>query len=87
MGRLDKLNVSRRVITAARARHKTDTTEYRRKKLIANIEEQIELALLAGNKKPLELTRKRGHSVVKVRPRIWWKSEPGGHVYTQIGNN
>jgi len=49
---LDKLNISRRVIDAARPRHKRDTIEYRRKKIIANIEEQIELANLSlqGNR-------------------------------------
>jgi len=87
MGHLDKLKISRRVISAARPRRKGDTVEYRRGKLIANIEEQIELALLAHEDKPLELSRKRGHRVVTVRPRLWWKADPDGHVFTQIRYN
>ena len=87
MAHLDKLTISRRVIAAARPRRKGDTVEYRRGKLIANIEEQIELALLAQQDKALELSRKRGHRVVKVRPRLWWKTAADGHVYTQIRYN
>ncbi|MDH3475074.1 MAG: hypothetical protein OEM59_15440 [Rhodospirillales bacterium] len=87
MGHLDKLKVSKRVIAAARPRRKTDTKEYRREKLVANIEEQIELANLALQGKPLQLHRKRGHGVVTVRPRIWWKVAPDGLVFTQIRYN
>ncbi len=87
MRHLDKLEISRRVIAAARPRHKGDTVEYRRDKLIAHLEEQIELAQLALDDKPLELKRKRGHDVVRVRPRLWWKVEPDGHVFTQIRYN
>lgn len=87
MGHLDKLRVSKRVIAAARPQRKIDTTEYRRKKLIANIEEQIELAHLALQDKPLQLQRKRGHDVVSVRPRIWWKVAPDGFVFTVIRYN
>lgn len=87
LGHLDKLKISRRVIAAARPRRKGDTVEYRRAKLIANIEEQIELAQLARENKPLELSRKRGHRVVSVRPRLWWKADPDGHVVTQIRYN
>lgn len=87
IGHLDKLKVSKRIISAARPRHKVETVEYRREKLIANIEEQIELANLALQEKPLQLQRKRGHKVVKVRPRIWWNVEPDNTVFTQIRYN
>lgn len=87
MGHLDKLKISNRVLAAARPRHKVRTIEYRRKKLIANIEEQIELALLSLQDKPLELQRKRGHRLVTVRPRLWWKKVPEGHVFTEIRYN
>ena len=81
MGHLDKLNVSKRIIPAARPRRKIETAEYRRGKLIANIEEQIELAQLALEDQPLQLKRKRGHGVV------WWKTVPDGKVYTEIRYN
>lgn len=87
MGHLDDLRVSNRVIAAARPRRKIDTTEHRRKKLIANIEEQIELVNLALQQKPLQLKRKRGHKVVDVRPRLWWISGPDGTVFTQVRYN
>ena len=87
MGHLDKLKVSKRVIAAARPRRRSDTVEYRRKKIIANIEEQIELVHLAQQGSPLELKRKRGHRVVSVRPRLWWKVEPDGKVFTEIRYN
>ena len=87
MNHLDKLEVSNRVIAAARPRRRQETAEYRRKKLIANIEEQIELARLALRNEPLILQRKRGHGVVNVRPRIWWNVAPEGHVCTQIRYN
>lgn len=87
MGHLDKLEISKRIISAARPRRKIDTSDYRRKKLIANIEEQIELAHLALQDKPLQMQRKRGHSVIKVRPRIWWEVTADGHVFTQIRYN
>ncbi len=87
MSHLDKLNVSKRVIAAARPRRPTDTVEYRRNKLIANVQEQIELAELALHNKPLQLQRKRGHGVVTVRPRLWWKKDPNGQVFTEIRYN
>lgn len=87
MAYLDKLTISNRIIATAKPRRKLKTKEYRREKLIANIEEQIELANLALQDKPLELYRKRGHDLKKVRPRIWWKTEPDGHVFTQIRYN
>ena len=87
MGHLDKLTGSRRIIAAARPRHKQETIEYRRKKLIANIEEQIELANLALEGKTPQIKRKRGHEVVTVRPRLWWAVEPDGHVYAQLRYN
>lgn len=84
---LDKLQISNRVIAASRSRRKIETPEYRRNKLIASIEEQIELARLALNNQPLELQRKRGHKVVKVRPRIWWKLGTDGVSYSLIRYN
>jgi hypothetical protein len=87
MGHLDKLNISRRVIRAARPRQKLDMVEYRRKKLIANLEEQIELANLSLQGKTPQIQRKRGREVVTVRPRLWWAVEPDGQVYTQIKYN
>jgi hypothetical protein len=35
----------------------------------------------------LQLKRKRGRQVVTVRPRLWWKVEPDGHVATQVRYN
>lgn len=87
MGHLDKLKVSRRVVAAPRPRHKTETIEYRRRKLIANVEEQIELTQLALQDKPLQLKRKRGHGVISVRPRLWWIVDRDGKVLAQIRYN
>ena len=87
MGYLTKLEVSNRIIRAARPRRVTDTVEYRRQKLIANIEEQIELASLVIQNKTPVMRRKRGHRVVEVRPRIWWKTVPDGGVFVQIRYN
>ena len=87
MGHLDKLTITNRVIAAAQPRRKAETMGYRRSKLIANLEEQIELAQRALEDKPLQLERKRGHSVVKVRPRLWWRTEPDGKVFTEIRYN
>jgi len=87
MAHLDKLNITHRAIAAAKPRRKNDTPEYRRNKLIANIEEQIELVSLQLTGRPLELHRKRGHRVQKVRPRIWWKTVEDGTVCTEIRYN
>lgn len=87
MSYLSTLKITNRVVPAARPRRQVSTREYRRAKLIANIEEQIELVQLAVDKKPLRLKRKRGREVVEVYPRIWWKTDPDGQVYTQIRYN
>lgn len=87
MTHLEKLDVTNRVLAVARPRYKIETVEYRRKKLIANIEEQIELALLTMDGKPRQLERKRGHNIVSVRPRIWWKDFPDDGIYTEIRYN
>lgn len=87
MGHLDKLTITNRIIPAARSRRKLETAEYRRQKLIANIEEQIELANFKLADKPLEIQRKRGHQIKKVRPRLWWAEMPDGTVYTEIRYN
>jgi hypothetical protein len=84
---LDKLTISRRVIVSARTRRKTDKVEYRRRKLIAHLEEQIELAHLALDGLSPELIRKRGHDEVKVRPRLWWSVDDDGHVGTVVRYN
>jgi hypothetical protein len=84
---LDKLKVTRRVIVSARSRQRSDTLAYRRKKLIASLQEQIELAEMALEGKPLILTRKRGHEEVSVRPRLWWHQDDDGHVGTVVRYN
>ena len=86
MGFLSNLKISNQII-AARPRRKTDTIDYRRKKLIANIEEQIDLANLALQEKPMTIRRKRGHDIVDVKPRIWWRIAAEGKVTTQIRFN
>ena len=87
MGHLDKLKVSNRVIAASHPRRRIETVEYKREKFIANIEEQIELVQLELAGQPLQLERKRGHNVVTVKPRLWWKGTPEGKVYTEIRYN
>ena len=87
MSYLDKLKISNRVVPAARPRRKVDTVEYRRNKLLANIEEQIELVRRALLDQPLQLERKRGHQVVTVRPRVWWEVDAEGTVFTQVRYN
>jgi hypothetical protein len=87
MAHLDKLKVSNRVIAARTYRRRMETDEHRRNKLVANVEEQIELAQLAIQGRPQQLQRKRGHSIVTVRPRIWWKTEPDGKVFAEIRYN
>tara|TARA_R110002110_G_C12884192_1_gene663142 strand:- start:84 stop:494 length:411 start_codon:yes stop_codon:yes gene_type:complete len=87
MSHLDKLTISRRIIPPARPRHGKDAPEFRRNKLIANLEEQIELASLAIEGKPLELTRKRGHGAATVRPRLWWQKQPDGRICAQVRYN
>lgn len=87
MAQLDKLKVSKRVIAARRYRRTMETDDYRRNKLVANVEEQIELVQLALQDRPRQLQRKRGHRIVTVRPRIWWKTEPDGKVFTEIRYN
>lgn len=84
MAHLDKLTISRRILGASRSRRVADTVEHRRRKIIANLEEQIELAKLALEDKPLVLRRKRGHGVVTVRPRLWWKVDESGQVAMQV---
>lgn len=87
MAHLDDLKITKRIFPAARPRRKHDATAYRRAKLIAHIEEQIELVLLALHDKPLQLERKRGHDVAKVRPRLWWRVDEDGTAVTQIRYN
>jgi hypothetical protein len=84
---LAALHVSRRIICAARSRRRGDDIAYRRKKLIAHLEEQIELARLALKGEAMELMRKRGHNLVKVRPRLWWCVEDDGHCATVVCYN
>jgi hypothetical protein len=84
MAHLDKLTITRRILGRSRSRRVSDTVEHRRRKIIANLEEQIELAKLALEGKPLVLRRKRGHGVVTVRPRLWWKVDESGQVAMQV---
>ncbi len=81
---LDKLEISQRVLAAEQKRRKPNSIEYRRQKLASNIEEQLELAKKAINGDPLELPRKRGHTVSIVRPRIWWRTNADGHTATEV---
>jgi hypothetical protein len=60
---------------------------YRSNKLIANIEEQIELAHFALQDRPLKLQKKRGLKVIKVRLRLWWKVDSDENVLTQSRYN
>ena len=87
LGYLDKLRISNRIIPTPKRRRKVDTVEYRRAKLIANVEEQLELVNLSIRKKPLQLIRKRGRKTQTVRPRLWWSVEHDGVVLTQIRYN
>lgn len=87
MNHLDKLAISNRIMPTPPRRPARDTTQYRRAKLIANIEEQIELVKLSLENKPLQLERKRGHQIKMVRPRIWWHIDPDGNVLSQIRYN
>ncbi len=87
MAHLDKLEITKRVVDAAKRRKKIESSEHRRNKLIANIEEQIELAQMAIRNEPLLLERKRGKRVVNVKPRIWWVAEPDGQVIAQVRYN
>jgi len=84
MAHLDKLNISKRVLAAERRRRKADSIDYRRQKLAANLEEQLELAKKAIAGEPLELPRKRGHSVTMVRPRVWWRTDAAGRTATEV---
>ncbi|MEO1545099.1 MAG: hypothetical protein AAFR75_13950 [Pseudomonadota bacterium] len=85
---MDKLTVSRRVINVGkRRRNANNTVEYRREKLIANIEEQIELARMSLDREPVQLKSKRGHAIVTVKPRLWWTTEEAGSVLTEIRYN
>ena len=87
MAHLDNLKVSNRVNAARTYKRRIETVEHRRNKLVANVEEQIELAQLALQGRPQQLQRKRGHSIVTVRPRIWWKTDPYGKVFAEIRCN
>lgn len=87
MNYLDQLTISNRILPTPSRRQNKDTAEYRRAKLIANIEEQIELAQLALKKEPLQLERKRGNQIRVVRPRIWWFVDVDGAILAQIRYN
>jgi hypothetical protein len=78
---LEELVVTNRAISTAKPRRKRNLRDHRRSKMIASLEEQIELANLAVKGMPLELPRKRGHQLKTVRPRIWWQVDPAGIVH------
>lgn len=84
---LDQLTISSRVAPVAQRPRKQKTIEYKRSKLIANIEEQIELANLALTGKPLVIKRKRGRRVREVKPRLWWEVVEDDEVVTEIRYN
>ena len=84
---LDQLTITNRVAPVAKRPRKQQTIEYKRSKLIANIEEQIELATLAIADEPLVIKRKRGKSVRTVKPRIWWEVVEGGLVVAEVRYN
>jgi len=87
MGHLDSLTFSRRVLQPRPSRRSVDRTAHYRDKLIANLEEQIELAqkVIAG--KPPTIKRRRGREVRTVHPRLWWHEDENGHVGTYIFHN
>lgn len=84
MAHLDNLKISRRALGTRKSRRKAPLIEHSRTKLIANIEEQIQLAKLKIEGKPLELQRRRGRGIVTVRPKLWWEVAANGHVGTYI---
>lgn len=84
MAHLDKLDISRRALGARKSRRKAPLIEHSRAKLIANIEEQIQLAKLKIAGRPLELRRRRGRRVATVRPKLWWDVDDAGRVGTYI---
>jgi hypothetical protein len=87
MSHLDKLTISRRVLKRRPPRRTVDRIAHYREKLIANLEEQIELAekVIAG--KPPTISRRRGKTVRAVRPRLWWHEDEAGHVASYIFHN
>jgi hypothetical protein len=88
MSHLDKLTISRRVLKPRPPRRsEKDRIAHYRDKLIANLEEQIELAekVIAG--KPPSIKRRRGSEVRAVRPRLWWHEDETGHVASYIFHN
>jgi hypothetical protein len=87
MGHLDSLTISRRVLQPRPSRRSGDRTAHYRDKLIANLEEQIELAqkIIAG--KPPTIKRRRGREVRTVRPRLWWHEDETGRIGTYIFHN
>lgn len=87
MSHLKKLRITRRIIQRRPRRQRADTAERRREKLIAQVEEQLELAQLAIAGKPLRLERKRGRMVKEVAPRLWWTLDEDGGVAVQIYYN
>jgi hypothetical protein len=88
MGHLDKLTISRRVLKPRPPRRsENDRIEHYRDKLIANLEEQIELAEKVIADKPPTIKRRRGSKVRSVRPRLWWHEDAAGHVASYIFHN
>lgn len=87
MSHLSKLEISRRVLKPRPARRDKPTIEHYRDKLIANLEEQRELALNVLDGKPAVIKRRRGRDVREVRPRLWWYEDVDGHVGTYVFHN
>jgi hypothetical protein len=87
MSHLSKLEISRRVLKPRPARREKPTIAHYRDKLIANLEEQSELASKVIDGKPAVIKRRRGRTVREVRPRLWWYEDADGHVGTYIFHN
>ena len=84
MSHLDKLTITRRVLKPRPSRHRKPSLEHYRDKLIANLEEQIELARKTIAGEPAVIKRRRGSEVRAVRPRLWWSEGEDGHVGSYI---
>ncbi len=81
---LGRLDLSHRMLKPRPSRQSGDRIAHLRKKLIANLEEQITLVrkVLDGDEPTIE--RRRGNAVRTVRPRLWWHQDADGHVATYI---
>ncbi|MDJ0897116.1 MAG: hypothetical protein QNJ92_18365 [Alphaproteobacteria bacterium] len=79
---LGRLDLSHRMLKPRPSRQSGDRIDHLRKKLIANLEEQITLVRKVLNGEEPTIDRRRGNSVRTVRPRLWWHKDPDGHIAT-----